>query len=346
MTGGTSTAAYRTSTVLGSGVAATACALFAAPHGPVRLYGSPDPRPGGVVECVPAATLTLLLELGLVPAELGVHALVRERWVSWDGAAPEYRIGPACAHLDRVRLCAALWSRVDAHPAVEVRPRERKAPTGEPGRVVDATGGRSLTAIEVARDPRPWVAATITVPSGRADTALHLAAAPEGYAYRLASADRTTVGWVGPGRPPRDAGALWDIVERAGAGWLLAGVAAAATEPTCRRPTGPSLPVAGPGTVPIGDAALTRDALASQGTAIALSDACLAADPRTSDATLALRRADARYRHLRHLREMADTCRFADEPAWARYRARLRTLAELADAPGRGPGRAAPPQDG
>ena len=46
--------------------------------------------------------------------------------------------------------------------------------------------------------------------------------------------------------------------------------------PTCRRPAGLAIPVAGRGPVPIGDAALARDALASQGLSIGLSDACLA----------------------------------------------------------------------
>jgi 2-polyprenyl-6-methoxyphenol hydroxylase-like FAD-dependent oxidoreductase len=76
--------------------------------------------------------------------------------------------------------------------------------------------------------------------------------------------------------------------------------------------------------VPIGDAALTRDALASQGTAIALSDACQAADPRTADAELSARCADARGRHVRHLDEMLRTCRYAAEPTWEAYRCWLR----------------------
>ena len=85
-----------------------------------------------------------------------------------------------------------------------------------------------------------------------------------------------------------------------------------------------AFPVAAGAAVPIGDAALTRDALASQGTAITLSDACQAADPRTADAELSARCADARGRHVRHLDEMLRTCRYAAEPTWEAYRCWLR----------------------
>ena len=97
-------------TVLGSGVAAAACALFAARHGPVRLCGRPA-TPDHSVESVPAATLTLLLELGITPVELDVDRLTRDRRVAWEDAEPAVHSGPACAHLDRAALHAALWER-------------------------------------------------------------------------------------------------------------------------------------------------------------------------------------------------------------------------------------------
>jgi hypothetical protein len=318
----------RPTTVLGSGVAATACALFAARHGPVLLAGAPPPRRATAVESVPSATLTLLLELGVVPRELDVSHLVRRRTVTWEHARPAHHDGPACAHLDRGALLHALWRRVAADPRVTVVPRAHGRAT-TPGRRVDATGTRALTAVAVARRPGAWTAATVTLPRGDADPGLCLAAAPEGYGYRLGSAELLSLGWVGAGRAPRDGAALWQRIDSAGAE-LLTGVPGPPPGPTHRRPAGLAVPVVAKATVPIGDAALTRDALASQGTAIALSDACLAADPRTPEAELAARRAEARERHLRHLTELLRTCRHADEPVWASYRG---WLAQLAAAP-------------
>jgi len=312
--------AGRTTTVLGSGVAAAACALFAARHGPVRLCGraaTPDPS----VESVPAATLTLLLELGVTPPELDVDRLSRDRRVAWEHPDPTVHSGPACAHVDRAALHAALWNRALRHPDVQVTGRRGGLADG-PGRVIDATGRRALTAADVLRPPRTWTAATISLPGG-ADRALHLAAAPDGYAYRLGSARRVTVGWVGPDRPPRDAAALARRIEESGCGWLLTGLDLPPGTATVRRPAGLAVSTAPPGVVPIGDAALTRDALASQGLSLALSDACLAADPAVTAAALAARRVDAVSRHLQHLRSTVAACRFSRSPAWAGYGAWL-----------------------
>jgi 2-polyprenyl-6-methoxyphenol hydroxylase-like FAD-dependent oxidoreductase len=314
-------------TVLGSGIAGTACALFAARHGPVVLAGNPPPRWPTAVESVPAATLTLLLELGIVPRELDVPPLIRRRTGTWEHPAPTHSDGRACAHLDRGALLAALWRRVAAEPRIAVVPRgpDRAA---APGRLVDASGTRALTAVTVARRPGAWTASTLTVARGNAEPGLYLAAAPDGYGYRLGSANLLTLGWVGSRPPPRDGPELWQRIDSA-AGWLLTDLPGPLPGPTHRRPAGLAVPMAAPDTVPVGDAALTRDALASQGTAIALSDACLAADPRTSEAQLAARRTDALDRSVRQLAEVLAACRHADEPTWASYR---RWLAELTPA--------------
>jgi 2-polyprenyl-6-methoxyphenol hydroxylase-like FAD-dependent oxidoreductase len=301
-------------TVLGAGVAGLACALVAARYGPVRLHDR-SPRPAApVVESVPAATLTLLLELGIVPADVGVHRLTRDRTVAWEQAEPRTHTGPACAHVDRAALHAALWERATHDTAVTVAGRAVAAPAG----CVDATGRRAVTASAVERPPRTWTAATVTVAGPTVD-GLRLAAAPDGYAYRLGSAHWTTAGWVGPGRVPRTAAELHDRVGEAGAAWLLDGLVTDPGRATLRRPAGLALPARPGGPVAIGDAALTRDALASQGLSIGLSDAWLAADPATTAADLADRQLDARRRHLRHLGQMIAQCRFAGAPAWAEY---------------------------
>ena len=251
--------------------------------------------------------------------------LTRDRRVAWEDADPSVHGGPACAHLDRAALHAALWSRAVRHPAVHVTERQVTGRQGElpdgPGRVVDATGRRAVTALDVLRPPRTWTAAALSLPSD-SDPGLHLAAAPDGYAYRLGSARRVTVGWVGP-PAPRDAAALARRIADSGCGWLLTGVDLPPDTPTVRRPAGLAVSTAAPGVVPIGDAALTRDALASQGLSLALSDACLTADPAVPAAALVARRADAISRHLQHLRGTVAACRFADSLAWAGYAAWL-----------------------
>jgi hypothetical protein len=92
-----------------------------------------------------------------------------------------------------------------------------------------------------------------------------------------------------------------------------------------RGATGPSAAIPEPSNaaVPVGDAALARDALASQGVSIGLSDACLIADTATTLDAMARRRKDAIRRHFRHLIEMATTCRYADAPCWSEYLAWL-----------------------
>ncbi len=70
----------------------------------------------------------------------------------------------------------------------------------------------------------------------------------------------------------------------------------------------------------LGDAALGRDALASQGTAIGLSDARLAAGPTGTSAALRRRHRDGLDRHLRHLAGTLDACHHRRAPAWTAYR--------------------------
>lgn len=315
-------------TVLGGGTVAAASALFAARYGPVRLCAGRIRPPAHAVESVPAATLTLLLELGVTPDELDVPHLTRSRSLAWDDPAPQRRDGPATAHLDRAALHAALWRRVRAEPRIGVAGRADTAQAG-PG-WVDATGRRAVTARDRIRPPRTWTAATVTVRSDGTDGELRCAAAPDGYAYRLASAGWTTVGWSGPDAPPRTGASLRGRVGRPETAWLLDGVEIPPDAATDRRPCGVSVPVHAGAAVPVGDAALTRDALASQGVSIGLSDACLAATPGTTAAAMTARRDEARQRHLRHLAGMVAACRFADAPVWAELLAWLRR--ELATA--------------
>jgi hypothetical protein len=159
----------------------------------------------------------------------------------------------------------------------------------------------------------------ITLPAYGAAGSLQLASAPDGYAYRLGTADWLTIGWVGPARPPRIGAQLRQRITSAGAGWVLDDVAIADSCPTHRRPASAALPHPGAAAIPIGDAALARDALASQGLSIGLSDSCLVADPSVDRATMADRHRDALTRHLRHLHQTILDCRHRDQPCWSDY---------------------------
>ena len=96
-----------------------------------------------------------------------------------------------------------------------------------------------------------------------------------------------------------------------------------------------AIPGAGPGDPPdlvrLGDAALARDALASQGLSLGLSDARLAARPDWTAADATARTADAARRHVRSLAGILATCRHRREPVWRTYAEWLSSLPEAAD---------------
>ncbi|MGH8933050.1 MAG: hypothetical protein ACRDZO_21095 [Egibacteraceae bacterium] len=298
--------------VLGSGPVALAYALFAARSGPVSLRCRP-PATAPAVESVPAPLLTLLLELGITPAELDVDRLSTHRLVAWDDPVPAERQSPSCAHLDRAALTRALWRRVQDSPDIQV------FAGGGTARLVDASGRRAVTARAHTRPSPAWVATCRTVARGDLDPTMRLAAGPAGYGYRLGSARWLTVGWVGPGPGPRDAAELRRRLEDSGAGWLAEDVDLQEGI-WSRRAASLDIPHASrdPDVVAIGDAALARDALASQGTSIGLSDARLAAG-RATRHELEGRRADGLGRHLRSLHGILVACRYRDQPVWSAY---------------------------
>jgi hypothetical protein len=71
----------------------------------------------------------------------------------------------------------------------------------------------------------------------------------------------------------------------------------------------------------IGEAALARDPLSSQGIATACSEALLVASIKDeADVTMfELRQAEQRHMHLVGLGQMLDGCRFSMEPIWRDY---------------------------
>ena len=258
-------AAASVTVVLGSGAVALAHALFQARYGPVVLAARPVAAMPAV-ERVPAPLLTLLLELGIVPAELDVDRLTRDSLVAWEQVAPMARRGPACAHVDRSALVGALWRRVQACRNVEVVPPLRSQDLAATERFVDATGRRALTAVHRVHPTPVWMATACTIPREDLDPTMRLAAGPNGYAFRLGSARWLTVGWVGPGAPPPDSAAVCDRLVDGGAGWLLEDVDLADAE-VVRRVASVAVTAASDDArvLALGDAALGRDALGVAG---------------------------------------------------------------------------------
>ena len=279
------------------------------------------------VEAVPAGTLTLLLELGITPDEIGVDRLVSERITEWTGPGLTAAAAPACAHIDTDALRNALRKRVIANDAIERIDRVDLS-RARPG-WIDASGGRAASSTHTLRPKPVWTSAVVTVPRAGADERVHLVCAADGYAYRLGSARWLTVGWVGPGTPPMSGAMLATRIAAAGAQQILPDDRIPPVLKTFRRPASAAIPQPAGHATPIGDAALTRDALASQGLSIGLSDACLLSDPRTTQTDMAVRRTEAARRHFAHLTETVSSARYADQPVWSHYH---QWIAEAAEA--------------
>jgi hypothetical protein len=317
--------------VVGGGPVGLVAALAAARRGPT-LLATRRPRLSGDarrIDVVPAPFLALLLEFGIHPAVLGVRHLHDARLVAWGSAEPAIIRGPATAHVERSALERALAERVGRTPGIETATLPGFPPPSLARRVIDATGRRAASARRRIHPPEPWIARTFWAPSGGGMTtaaqAFRLAALPEGYAYRLGSADAIMLGVVGAkaavARSPPEA--IERHLRACGAGWLLAGLPALGDLRPGRGGVASAQWSEGDGEVlRVGDAELARDALASQGLANGVSDALHLAAGESGPAW-AERRLEQRERHLSALLSSLGDCRFRALPAWSRYAAFL-----------------------
>lgn len=281
------------------------------------------------VEAVPAALLTLLLEFGLHPAELGVRQLYESRISAWETAVPTTQVIPATAHLQRPALelallrCALNTPRLDVYegsvtPALWQELQQGKA------LVLDATGRRAVTATTRTRPPQPWASRSFWAVNEHhpCDGTFMLAALPEGYAYRLGSAGRLGLGLVGRGHCLMASPAeIRRQLQAAEADWLLDGLPPLETlQPG--KATGAAVQwTAGESSIRLGDAALARDALSSQGLACGLSESLYAAAVRTPQerAWFSDRQRQQRDAHIKSLVDLLTRSRHAQAPLWANY---------------------------
>lgn len=335
--------------VLGAGPAGLVAALSAARRGDVALVADRAPREDDPprIDVVPAGLVALLVELGVDPEAVGVDRLHELRWVAWSSDAPRLqRLAPA-AHLERPRLECILWSHVMRHPHVtpflsKGWARQADVFWGDgwrSRRLIDATGRSAVTADSVTRPPRPWAARSLWAKHRRdgRGPAFALAACPDGYTYRVGARAGVSVGFVGRGSAvegdPED---LERRLRSRGGGWMIDDLPPLPSFTEGRAATAsvqwaaPS--TSKPGPLRIGEAALARDPLSSQGIATACSEALfVAALESAADVELFERRQlEQRRAHLVALETMLEDCRFSGEPTWRTYAEFIAQHAEAA----------------
>jgi flavin-dependent dehydrogenase len=311
--------------VLGGGPVGLTTALIAARYGTVLLVRARQPSSAGAlrVDCVPAALLALFVELGIHPGELGASVVHDSRLLAWQGATPETVRGPATVHILRPLLEERLLARVCATPAISVA-------TGIPfdvlppaGLILDGTGRRALTARRRWRPANSGVLHGIVLRGSfsRAQQAFRLAALPTGYAYRLATADTLMIGLVQGREQWREtSGSLVTRLNLSDVCWLAAGLDCGGAEHSIGGAASVQWTEGDGHAICIGDAALARDSLASQGIANGISAALTLFESGDSDSAYRQRLHAERVAHLARLERLFASCMHCAHPFWHNYR--------------------------
>jgi 2-polyprenyl-6-methoxyphenol hydroxylase-like FAD-dependent oxidoreductase len=320
--------------VLGGGPAGLVAALAAARSARTILVlnRALDARAPLRIDAVPARTLALLVELGIAPRAIGAERLHERQGACWQTTSPQWSRGARTAHIERPGLEAALFDTVRADGRVQIivdgaRPKFNGVFLGAGWRsrhLIDATGRAAVTAQACVRSRPAWASrffwtsrqATPATPEFR------IAALPCGYAYRLGSVDRIGISLVGRGELLNsDAAGFADLLRDEALNWLCEDMPPLDT--MSRGASGvTSVQWAVPGRAAlIGDAAIARDPLSSQGLATSLSDALYAvAGIMTGDTdSLRERQAENLRAHLMHLNVALMQCRYLDNPHWTAY---------------------------
>jgi hypothetical protein len=293
-------------------------ALAAARIGPVIHVVPHEANVAPQVDSVPAPLLALLLEFGVHPAEIGVDDLQDTRMVSWESRDPAILRTRGTAHVKRPALDLALRAAAARSPAVTTvrTPGGNTLMSAEHG--IDASGRSAVSAVRRVRPTDPWVARTFSVAGrfSRAARAFQLAAFPTGYVYRLGIPDLLTFGIVAPKRHHHTA--IEDELRRLNAGWILAGLPSLDTMAVGRGGITSVQWTEGLNRlIRVGDAALARDSLSSQGIANGISDALRAAQ---GEAASRRRQMEERQAHLTSLIGMIERCWCASSSVWVEYR--------------------------
>lgn len=320
--------------VLGGGPAGLVAALLASRGARTALVINRLPRLDDPprIDTVPPRTLAFLVELGVEPSRLGVDCLHSGRWASWESEAAAWHQSVETAHVERPRLEVTLLDAVRASGDItiimdRVKPQWRQGFVGAGWRgrkLIDATGRAAVTSNASVRPPLPWASRFFwtTRQATSATPEFRIAALPDGYAYRLGSALTIGIGFVGRGALLKvDADTLDQMLRAGKAAWLAEDMPPlSAMLPGASGAS--SLQWSKPGRATlVGDAAIARDALSSQGLAGAMSDAhhAVVATQTGEDAVLHRRHAANLRSHLDYLRELLARCRFRERPLWQAY---------------------------
>ncbi len=292
------------------------------------------------LEAIPAQMIALLVEFGVHPRLLGVDRVHRRRLTQWHSLEVIATEAPPSAHVSRPALELALLGlatrsgvrirAVGSSVSVDIA---NAADTGS--LILDSSGRAALSARQIVRPEIPLVCRTFTqVSKARRDLdGFSVAAGPQGYAYRLGNAEHSTLGVVGHGSLLR--GDSYKVLEniRSFAPWIVAGIdlerlapgpAGAASLQWCE--------ASGGGIQPIGDARVARDALASQGLAMGISDALRAVAGAAAHGKIDLgATAPQLTQHLLRVGELIAASPFASTAQWRGYMAFLRDHAPVVD---------------
>ena len=319
------TSAILPTLVLGSGPAALTAAIVLARRGiPVTLASAGAAEQAPRIDAVPLQTLAALVELGLHPAGLGVSQTSDHILTAWERAHPVLRPTAPRVHVERQLLDRALSALASRTPELTIEP---EASPDDFEKVIDATGRRSRTALRVHRAAPVWIA-QVRHFDGRfspAQAALRTAALGNGYAYRLGTHERLSLGLVRPKDQCGSSEENWtDLLGRSGARWIIGGLDERAG--TKARGGACSFQWTEPGTAQvIGDSAFAPDILASQGLSRAIT-AGLAVD------NLAVGVGEAISTHCTKLRQVIAASRWASAPSWRAYDQSIASLAAEAAA--------------
>jgi hypothetical protein len=339
--------------VLGSGPVGLMSALRGRQLGmDVAVYanGFPVPQDPPRVECVPAQVVALLVEFGVSPKRIGVDALFRERTMQWSAGAVVGSPAPNAAHIERPALEIALLesalragAKIDLLQGNLLEELQRRHREGE-CMLLDASGRSAVTAMQRIGPRRPLVARLFHLPTrpNHRGSGLMIAAGPEGYAYRLASATTLTLGVVGRKDFVRGDGrqivakiaefAAW-LVRDIPSQHMLSGASGAAS---AQWSVGDNFE-----SVLVGDASFARDALASQGLAMGLSGA-LKTFVQLNKSVRAPPRSDEKKQisvHCQRIVQQIKRSAFGSARPWVEYSGFLSDLVELmtsSDTPSRG----------
>lgn len=301
-----------------------------------RVPAADDPRR---VDAVPAAFLALLIEFGIHPRSVGADAVHKHRVSAWESETPLSSDGPNSVHLERPALDLALLGALRRVPVAFDYRIDGEGIAGDgwcAQRFIDASGRAATTAESRIRPPKPWVARSFWTGRQGCEASPHfaIAALPDGYAYRLGAASIVMLGLAGRG--PAVVGTPPQIMARlrVTAPWILDGLPDLADMQPGHAGAASVQWAQGNDGLRIGDAALARDALSSQGLATGASEALLAAasNSETGRDLIDLRQREQRQAHLRSLLATLDRARYAHSATWREYRMFLASHVEPAAA--------------